>query len=569
MPTLARRAVLVISSLAAAFSLSAFGYGEPDPSFQPTAVPGWQCDDYTIATLADDSAFLPALEYRTASQAAIIKFTPAGAPDPTWGASGVVGITDIFSRKVFVPAADNGLYVIGNQVIRYLKDGSIDPAWVSGDEQHFDYVISAAMSADGGLAILGQRQGSMFLEAFDASGKSTGSPPYLGRYQGLDTIYSWSIDSQGHAEVATYSIGANGTPFPRLQQYTGNQLTQTLSPQRLIPAPGVVSWLSPAVGVEPSGGVVFFRVNPSDQSMSLVRYGPDGSLDPAYAGGGTRSIPMRAFTFQEAPYVSAKALWRSSSGAWTAVTFIEQLGGGFSVAPLLFQGTVALRFLADGTPDPAFTQFASLPHPYQLAHLDSGKILRSDFNVQSCKLARELTDDVAVEATMVEYFHPVLQHYFMTLDTFEAALLDDNVATLGWVRTGRTFGAWPPVGLAGTTPACRFYGDPVIGPNSHFYSTDQFECDALRALELAAPPGVPVWHLEGYTFSAVTDVAGTCPANLAPVYRAFSGPVSSSAGPNHRYTTDTALYDEMLAKGFLPEGVHFCVPPRTSRTTND
>ncbi len=52
-----------------------------------------------------------------------------------------------------------------------------------------------------------------------------------------------------------------------------------------------------------------------------------------------------------------------------------------------------------------------------------------------------------------------------------------------------------------------------------------------------------------------------CAANLAPVYRAFNGPAAGPAGPNHRYTTDKALYQAMLAKGWLAEGVHFCVPP--------
>jgi hypothetical protein len=560
-----------------AASQVALAYGEPDPTFRPTAVPGWECGDgHSITALDDESAFLWGINFEHSFKGAVIKFLPDGTPDLSWGTGGAAQIADVFSQKLLVPALDKGLYVIGmynvvlDQVTRLRKDGSVDPAWSWRDDQHFGQVISAALSSGGGLAILGLRQNpltAVLTETLEVFGPDGG--PLNSWNLGQANVYAWSVDSHGNAEIASYTLDGGGKVLPVLQRYSGLQSPEVLSPQRLLPHEGVASWMSASVGVDAMGGVIFFRVNPVDYSMSLIRFNPDGSPDTTFAAGGSRSIPMLTFTLPQPPdFVGPVALWRSPSGAWTALTRIEQLDGGFSIAPLLHHGTHALRFLADGTPDPSFAQFSQVADTIRYVRLDSGKLLRNAFGGNSCGLARELTDDVRVEATMVEYYHPALDHYFMTLDGFEAAILDDNVEKMGWVRTGSAFGAWHPVGLPGTTPACRFYGDPVIGPNSHFYSTKDYECQDLRQIEARTPPGDPVWHFEGYTFSATDAANGQCPPNLTPVYRAFSGAAARANDPHHRYTTDPAIYEELLGKGWGGEGVQFCVPPRPSRTTN-
>jgi hypothetical protein len=192
-----------------------------------------------------------------------------------------------------------------------------------------------------------------------------------------------------------------------------------------------------------------------------------------------------------------------------------------------------------------------------LAHTFDGKVLYAG---QDCTLKRYLTDSPRTETTVVEYYHPALDHYFMTSSANEIVLLDNN-RPLGWIRTGYSFGGWAPGNLPGTVPVCRFYGDPVIGPNSHFYSGEDFECELLMRLDALTPPGTPAWHLEGKPFNMAIPTEGQCPANLAPVYRAFNGIVGPVNGPNHRYTTDPAVYAAMQAKGWGAEGVHFCAPP--------
>ena len=55
--------------------------------------------------------------------------------------------------------------------------------------------------------------------------------------------------------------------------------------------------------------------------------------------------------------------------------------------------------------------------------------------------------------------------------------------------------------------------------------------------------------------------AGVCPAGTVPVYRVFD----ARPDANHRYMTDQALRDQMVAKGWVVEGdgpdhVVMCAP---------
>jgi len=59
----------------------------------------------------------------------------------------------------------------------------------------------------------------------------------------------------------------------------------------------------------------------------------------------------------------------------------------------------------------------------------------------------------------------------------------------------------------------------------------------------------------------ILPTAGACPAGTTPIYRAFSNRLDA----NHRYMTDRAVRDQMVAKGWLAEGdgpdlVVMCAP---------
>ena len=162
---------------------------------------------------------------------------------------------------------------------------------------------------------------------------------------------------------------------------------------------------------------------------------------------------------------------------------------------------------------------------------------------------------------VVEYYAPVLDHYFYTVTPEEMTVLDTGIIP-GWKRTGFFFWAYPSDGSApaGTQSVCRFYGRPEAGLNSHFYSVSADECRAVaRNWPLA-------WLLEssdyfrGYQPLSI----GACPnAPSQFVYRLYN----NRADANHRLTTSYLIQQFMeYYRGWIPEGngiysIAMCMPP--------
>ena len=142
----------------------------------------------------------------------------------------------------------------------------------------------------------------------------------------------------------------------------------------------------------------------------------------------------------------------------------------------------------------------------------------------------------------IEYYNPGLDHYFLTWIGNEIGILDAGVRTKGWARTGKTVRTYP-VPQPDASPLCRYYIPPDKG-NSHFYGRGSAECTQTGAKN-------PTFVLEDPAFMfMVLPGAGMCPAQTTPVYRVFS----DRPDANHRYTTDPAVRDEMVARGWLAEG---------------
>jgi hypothetical protein len=149
----------------------------------------------------------------------------------------------------------------------------------------------------------------------------------------------------------------------------------------------------------------------------------------------------------------------------------------------------------------------------------------------------------------IEYYNPALDHYFITAFPEEAAMLDAGVQVPGWMRTGYTFRSW----ATGTGPgheACRFFGTPGRGANSHFYTISVSECEKVKEN--------PDWGFEAYAFRAVEPLESGCAADYATVTRLYNNGMGGQA--NHRYLADPAAIGDMIAKGWLVEGPVFCVP---------
>ena len=156
---------------------------------------------------------------------------------------------------------------------------------------------------------------------------------------------------------------------------------------------------------------------------------------------------------------------------------------------------------------------------------------------------------------MIEYYHAGLDHYFITFAGgghrgagFRPVqrLGADRQDVQGYVvAAGRNEPGVPLLHSAGV-------GD------SHFFSASPAECGDV----LGEFPAF-VYESPAVMYEFLPDVAsGACPPNTTPIYRVWN----QRADSNHRYTTDRALRDAMVAQGYVAEGygpdaVVMCAPP--------
>jgi hypothetical protein len=161
--------------------------------------------------------------------------------------------------------------------------------------------------------------------------------------------------------------------------------------------------------------------------------------------------------------------------------------------------------------------------------------------------------DVAVgqsnRTDVIEYYNSELDHYFMTSNADEIALLDAARPPFeNWVRTGLEFGAWiPQSGIFNAVPICRFFNDSFAPKSSHFYAAHGDGCETTLQQ-------FPDWKLESSDAFEIRLPAtdGTCLPTAAPVYRMFNNGMGGA--PNHRFTTSQDVRNSMVAQGWVPEG---------------
>lgn len=150
---------------------------------------------------------------------------------------------------------------------------------------------------------------------------------------------------------------------------------------------------------------------------------------------------------------------------------------------------------------------------------------------------------------VTEYHNTLLNHYFLSSSSQENTFIDTGGAGPGWERTGDSFLTIPPSDCYDSANVFRFYGP---GPNSHFYTADPKECGGLRTHESG-------WNAEGIAFGARLPENGQCPSNeYTPLYRLYNNRWMFNDS-NHRYTIRTNIYEQMINKGWVGEGVAMCV----------
>lgn len=160
---------------------------------------------------------------------------------------------------------------------------------------------------------------------------------------------------------------------------------------------------------------------------------------------------------------------------------------------------------------------------------------------------------------VIEFYHATLNHYFRTADAVEATAIDSGAAGAGWVRTGDNFQAYPAGAIpSGGAAVCRFYGSISPGPNSHFYTASQSECDGLKALQLSTPSTQKRWNYEGLAFAVKLPAAAGCASDSTPIYRLYNNGAAKGEDSNHRYTTLPSEYQRLQSAGWAGEGVVMC-----------
>lgn len=165
-----------------------------------------------------------------------------------------------------------------------------------------------------------------------------------------------------------------------------------------------------------------------------------------------------------------------------------------------------------------------------------------------------LTIKAEIAGKVIEFYHSDLDHYFITANPAEAAAIDSGSAGPGWKRTGLDFSS------GGVTSVCRFYGSVSPGPNSHFYTADASECQALKDIQARTPATEKRWNFEGHDFTIETAVNGSCVSGQRPVFRAYNNGAARGVDSNHRISADVAAIEEVLGRGWLFEGVVMCSP---------
>jgi hypothetical protein len=158
--------------------------------------------------------------------------------------------------------------------------------------------------------------------------------------------------------------------------------------------------------------------------------------------------------------------------------------------------------------------------------------------------------------TVTEFYNSILDNYFITADPNEAAAVDNGGAGPGWSRTGASFN----FKSGGNTYVCRFYGSISPGPNSHFYTAANDECNSLKSLQASTPSSQKRWNFESLDFVTTVPVNKTCPAGTVPVYRAYNNGFARGVDSNHRITTNAAGIGEVVARGWINEGIVMCAP---------
>lgn len=472
----------------------------PDPAFAP-----FVADSVGAATVDPAGGLLIATNSASGTEAAVFRFNADGSPDSRWSPR-FAG--DVYS---LVATADGQLYVGGayaaangvarRSLARFGADGALDLAW--GSEPTWP-VMTAARAQQWG------RDGIYRL--VDA---------------GADGLFAqWEDGDMNGAYSEVMRLSRSGT---------GSQLS-----------------LDPIVATAPTFTTTSGHLLRDSLTGAVYTFVSAARL---VAGAGSRTALVRILP----PAMQIDRSWRPYSGEIAGQQYTGFAGQSNDYL-YVCQNSLTPRVLRinklTGLEDPnwssdeAFLCNASLLERKEdgvavvLSPIDGGLVQYSS-----------TTKDAPL--TVTEYYAREARRFFMTGRADEIRLLD--ALPQRFVRTGMTFSATSALVMTAdtlTTPVCRFYAPPSEGgSNSHVYVHGD-DCVAIKKY--------PWLRYEGFDFRAgLPNASGGCGAAFPrAVYRLFNQSPGGNDG-NHRYVTTEARRTEMIAAGWVDEGVAFCAGSAT------
>jgi len=307
--------------------------------------------------------------------AAVLALSPSaranpGDLDPSFGTGGQV-VTPIFSgydgASALVVQPDGKLVAAGHAynannntfaLVRYNPDGSLDPSFGTGGKATTTVGIGSAanavvLQADGGLVAAGlsftggRTQFAVVrylatggLDASFGTGGKVGTP--LGSID--DEASALVLQPDGKLVAAGYSDRGANTIFALVRYNANGSLDQsfgTAGTGKVTTPIGSVDDEALALVLQPDGKLVAagYTASAGNTAFALVRYNPDGSLDPSFGAGGKVTTSIRSVDDE------VIALVLQPDGKLVAAGYAA---GASDTAFAL------VRYNADGSPDPSF-----------------------------------------------------------------------------------------------------------------------------------------------------------------------------------------------------------------------
>jgi uncharacterized delta-60 repeat protein len=535
------------------------------------------------------------------------RFLPDGNPDTSFGAGGKRPLADVFDGpNLQIYTQGDGRIVVARQavgpeftnrtrIIRYNTDGSRDLGFGIGgavdliDDAQADQTAARpgiVQTDDGKLLVATYGSGGLHLRRLLASGNVDPDfgggnarvyPPLDGRPQ---IGYALAVQSDGRILVGASKIVVLQAPLPQATVHA-DVVVRVLPDGTLDPTYGLQGGVVP-IQIENARDPQILRILPLPDGKAIVagniahlgaeqffflRLNANGTIDTTYGDHTDGGDGPGPFIWSDIYQTRMNDVVLDAAGRLV-------ITGEYVTPPGTRTTAFVVRFLANGTVDGPFGGinqhifFLDRPEPTgagnAIALGTNAIFVGGDSGSLGLVFKLEAEGSALIKSEpVIEFYNTQLNHYFITADAAEAAGIDQGAAGPGWQRTGRGFRAWtaasgvPNSQVAGipfaATPVCRFYGTPGIGPNSHFYTVDLAECDAVR--------NDPGWHYEGIAFFIIapTPTDQSCPSSTLPVLRAYNDRFAQNDS-NHRYTTNPAVLQAMVQQGWSAEGVVFCAP---------